>query len=62
LIKTIRFLGFLDADQKPLTTRCPKNNLRSYLDVFGDVLAEKLSMPDTDRDLVVMRHNFVIED
>ena len=35
---------------------------RTYLDVFGDVLARKLSMTDDDRDLVVMRHNFVLED
>ena len=30
--------------------------------MFGDVLAEKLSMTDEDRDLVVMRHCFIIED
>lgn len=35
---------------------------RTYLEAFGDVLAKKLSMTDEDRDLVVMRHNFVIED
>lgn len=32
------------------------------MEVFGDVLAQKLSMTDEDRDLVVMRHNFIIED
>ena len=35
---------------------------RGYLEVFSEVLAKKLSMTDEDRDLVVMRHNFIIED
>ena len=39
-----------------------KGNLRSYLDVFGDVLGKKLAMNDDDRDLIVMRHKFILED
>jgi saccharopine dehydrogenase-like NADP-dependent oxidoreductase len=43
--------------------KCPKTGKpRSYIEVFGDWLAHKLSMNDEDRDLVIMRHNFVLED
>jgi hypothetical protein len=35
---------------------------RGYLEVFSELHAKKLSMTDEDRDLVVMRHNFIIED
>lgn len=64
LIKTIRFLGFLDEESQAqkLKITNDKGQARSYLEVFGDVLADKLSMPDTDRDLVVMRHNFILQD
>jgi saccharopine dehydrogenase-like NADP-dependent oxidoreductase len=43
------------------TTESDGKKQRSYLDVFGDVLGEKLAMNDEDRDLVVMRHSFLIE-
>ena len=43
-------------------TRTKDGKPRSYLEAFGDVLAQRLSMTDDDRDLVVMRHNFIIED
>jgi hypothetical protein len=55
------FLGFFD-DQTPLVVNNKDGKPRTYLEVFGDVLTKKLSMTDEDRDLVVMRHNFIIED
>jgi saccharopine dehydrogenase (NADP+, L-glutamate forming) len=59
--KALSFLGFYD-DAMPLHTKTKDGKQRSYLEAFGDVLAQKLSMTDEDRDLVVMRHNFVIEE
>lgn len=59
--KALIFLGFFD-DVTPLVTKTKDGKARSYLDVFGDVLAKKLSMTDEDRDLVIMRHNFVLEE
>jgi saccharopine dehydrogenase-like NADP-dependent oxidoreductase len=59
--KALLFLGFFD-DKTPLVITSKDGKPRSYLEVFSDVLAKKLSMTDDDRDLVVMRHNFVIED
>ena len=35
---------------------------RPCLDVLGDVMAAKLALDDYDRDLVVMRHVFHIQD
>jgi len=60
LIKTLKFLGFFENTR--VTTKTKEGNPRSYLDAFSDILAQKLSMTDDDRDLVVMRHNFIIED
>lgn len=54
LINSVRFLGFFEGKQ--LETKTKDGKPRTYLDVFGDVLAEKLSMTDDDRDLVIMRH------
>ena len=59
--KSLIFLGFFD-DVTPLVTKTKDGKPRTYLEAFGDVLAEKLSMTDDDRDLVVMRHNFILED
>lgn len=59
--KALIFLGFFD-DKTPLIITHKDGKPRTYLEVFGDVLAKKLSMTDEDRDLVVMRHNFVIEE
>lgn len=59
--KALIFLAFYD-DATPLAVVGKDRNPRTYLDVFSEVLAKKLSMTDEDRDLVVMRHNFVIED
>jgi hypothetical protein len=60
LINSVKFLGFFEDKQLQITTKDGK--IRTFLDVFGDVMAEKLSMTDEDRDLVIMRHNFIIED
>ena len=59
--KALIFLGFYD-DATPLAVVGKDGKPRTYLEVFSEVLAKKLSMTDEDRDLVVMRHNFVIED
>ena len=59
--KALIFLGFYD-DATPLNCLGKDGKPRGYLEVFSEVLAKKLSMTDEDRDLVVMRHNFVIED
>jgi saccharopine dehydrogenase-like NADP-dependent oxidoreductase len=59
--KALIFIGFFD-DTAPLNVLGKDGKPRSYLEVFSEVLAKKLSMSDEDRDLVVMRHNFVIED
>jgi len=34
----------------------------SCLDAFGEIMAVKMKHTETDRDLVVMRHNFTMED
>ncbi len=59
--KSLIFLGFYD-DKTPLVIKNKEGKALTYIDVFGEVLAKKLSMTDEDRDLVVMRHNFVIEE
>ena len=59
--KALIFLGFYD-DASPLAVVGKDGKSRTYLEVFSEVLAKKLSMTDEDRDLVVMRHNFVVED
>lgn len=58
IVKTMQFLGFFaDADLKVVDG---KGKRRSCLDVFCDVMADKMTHSDTDRDLVVMRHVFKI--
>ena len=59
--KALIFLGVYD-DATPLAVIGKDGKPRGYLEVFSEVLAKKLSMTDEDRDLVVMRHNFIIED
>lgn len=62
IVQSMIFLGFFDPNQK-VQPKCPKTgNSRNYLQVFGDVMADKLSMDDNDRDLVFMRHVFEITD
>jgi len=61
IVKTLRFLGFFQDDLK-LKTKDAKGKARTCLDAFGDVMAERMAHESHDRDLVVMRHNFVLED
>lgn len=56
----MRFLGFFE-DTNKLNTKDASGKLRPCLDAFGDVMAERMRHTEIDRDLVVMRHNFVIE-
>lgn len=60
LLKAMHFLGFFE-DDLMLTIKDPKGNFRPCLDCFGDVMAVRMEHTKHDRDLVVMRHNFVIE-
>ena len=57
----MKFLDFYE-DQTQLVIADKNGKPRSYLDVFGDILAKKLSMDNNDRDLIVMRHKFILED
>ena len=56
----MHFLGFFS--DAPLKVVDGKGKRRSCLDAFCDVMADKMTHSDIDRDLIVMRHNFVIED
>lgn len=58
--KTMHFLGFYE-DTNHLKVKDDKGNARSCLDAFGDLMAIRMRHTENDRDLVVMRHNFVIE-
>lgn len=60
IAKTLVFLGFYD-DNNKLKTKDAKGAARSCLDAFGDLMAVRMRHTEIDRDLVVMRHNFVIE-
>jgi len=60
IMKSMVFLGFFEDDLK-LTIKDAKGNLRPALDCFGDVMAVRMEHTKHDRDLVVMRHNFTIE-
>ena len=60
IVKSMRFLGFFD-DANNLTTKSAEGKARSCLDSFGDVMATRMQHTHHDRDLVVMRHNFLIE-
>jgi hypothetical protein len=54
------FLGFFEPDHKVKIQENGK--MRSYIDVVGDTMAQRLALNDDDRDLVVMRHVFKIYD
>lgn len=54
LVKTLKFLEFFSG------AKIEKHG--SYLEVLSAKMATKLAMNDDDRDLVVMRHEFEIED
>ena len=60
IVRSMRFLGFMD-DSLKLKTTDAKGKPRACLDAFGDVMADRMAHTKHDRDLVVMRHNFVIE-
>jgi len=57
----MKFLGFFDDAQKLKIVRTDKK-VSSCLDAFGEIMAEKMKHTSVDRDLVVMRHNFTMED
>lgn len=57
----MNYIGFFDREGPVLKTVDAKGNPRTFLDVFSDVLSEKLSLKPTDKDLVVMKHIFTLE-
>ena len=61
IVKTMHFLKFFD---NATTVKCvdAKGKKRPCLDVFGDILGVALKHTENDRDLIVMRHNFTLED
>mmetsp|Transcript_5186 Transcript_5186/g.6906 ORF Transcript_5186/g.6906 Transcript_5186/m.6906 type:complete len:306 (-) Transcript_5186:1855-2772(-) len=61
IVKTMHFLKFFDS---ATTVRIDdaKGKRRSCLDTVGDILGAALKHTDNDRDLVVMRHIFWLED
>lgn len=60
IAKSMTFLGFYE-DQNKLKTKDAQGKPRTCLDAFGDLMAQRMRHTEHDRDLVVMRHNFVIE-
>jgi len=61
IVKSMQFLGFFDDNQK-VQVLDKAGNQRPCLDVLGDVMGVKLALTEHDRDLVIMRHVFQIED
>lgn len=61
LIQSIKFFGFLSKNNR-VSNLSHNGKPRSYLEVFSDLMGKKLSMADSDRDLIVLRHNFTLED
>jgi len=55
IINAIRFFGLMD-DPTPIKVVNAQGKPLSYLDIFGNLMSEKLSMNENDIDLVVMRH------
>ena len=60
IVKTMQFLGFFS--DAPLKVDDDKGKRRSALDAFCGVMADKMTHSEIDRDLIVMRHNFILED
>ena len=56
VVKTMHYLGFYS--DKPFSFKKDA----TYLDVLSQVMGEKLALKDTDRDLIIMKHIFKIED
>lgn len=61
IVKTMHFLKFFDSATK-LKLNDAKGKRRPCLDAFGDILGVALKHTENDRDLIVMRHNFTMED
>ena len=61
IVKTMHFLKFFDPNST-VNVKDSKGKGRSALDAFSDILGPALKHTDIDRDLVVMRHVFWIED
>ena len=61
IVKTLHFLKFFD-DSTKVRISGPNGKRRPSLDVFGDILGAALKHTEHDRDLVVMRHIFWLED
>ena len=61
IVKSLHFLKFFDSATK-VKVNDAKGKRRPCLDVFGDILGVALKHTEHDRDLIVMRHNFTIED
>lgn len=59
IAKTMIFLGFYE-DKNVLKT-VQDGKARTCLDAFGDLMAVRMRHTEHDRDLVAMRHNFIIE-
>ena len=57
----MNYLGFYEKVGPALKLTDKKGQARSYLDVFSDVLSDKLSMNQFDKDLVVMKHIFTLQ-
>jgi len=63
VVKTMKFLGFFDDSQKLKLDKKPDGSIStSCLDSFSAVMKDKMAHEDHDRDLVVMRHIFTLED
>ncbi len=60
IVKSMQFLGFYD-DKNVLRTKDANGKARSCLDSFSDLMATRMKHTEHDRDLVVMRHNFIIQ-
>jgi len=61
ILKGLKFLDFFNAESVKLAPKDKEGKGRFFLNVFGDHLAEKMKLQDTDRDLVFMRHVFTME-
>lgn len=61
IVKTMHFLKFFDGSTA-VQIEDAKGKRRSSLDTFGDILGAALKHTEHDRDLIVMRHIFWIED
>ena len=61
IVKTLHFLKFFDS-ATTLKVNDAKGKRRPCLDAFGDILGVALKHTEHDRDLIVMRHNFTLED